>query len=319
MSQRAGLFRRLAVLFIGLGLCLSHATPGNAWGPVPHAVIGQMAEDLLLQDTPAWRRLLARWRESSQSALIQEALLGLEFPADGDVLRLLANWPDWHKRAPGMLEADEQRHYVNLPFTGRYTRRQHCPDGRCSLETLLEQRAIFADQRAPLARRAVALAWVTHLLGDIHQPLHAGRAEDRGGNLTCVSWLGEPSRLVTIDQHTSCSRANLHVVWDSKLIEAVTGFARQEDARAFARLLRPLLPKVRAAEAPLIAPTAAAWRRTIEQWHHDTQAMIVRDAIYPPDNAIDQAYLQRHYPTARSQILRAAVRLAALLRQSLQP
>lgn len=313
------MFRYVGAGLISAWLCLISSAGALAWGPAAHAVIGQLAEDLLLQDTPAWRLLLQQWRHPTQAPHVTEALYGLELPEPGGVLRLLANWPDWHKRKPGMLDADEQRHYLNVPFTARYSRRQYCPDGRCSVETLLTQRALFADQRAPLAQRAVALAWIAHLVGDMHQPLHAGRAEDRGGNLTCVTWLGEPSRLVTLDNWTSCTHVNLHVVWDSKLIEAVTGFTHQEDAKAFAQLLRPGLPRIRPGEPRLTARTPTAWRTLIEQWHHETQTLIVRNAIYPVDGAINQAYLQQHYPTVRTQLLRAAVRLAALLRQSLQP
>ena len=43
-------------------------------------------------------------------------------------------------------------------------------------------------------------------MGDLHQPLHAGRAEDRGGNDIQVQWFGEGS--------------NLHRVWDSDMLES---------------------------------------------------------------------------------------------------
>ena len=63
---------------------------------------------------------------------------------------------------------------------------------------------VLADGDAEPAQRAVALCWVLHLMGDIHQPLHSGSlysAElfatgDRGGNAIRV---GE---------------SNLHSVWD---------------------------------------------------------------------------------------------------------
>jgi hypothetical protein len=300
-------------------LWLSQATPALGWGALAHAVIGQLVEDDLLKHDTQLLTLLRRFRDPTQYQQVREALLGMELPEPAKALRVLANWPDWYKRQPGMLPADDQRHYVNLPLTARYNRSQHCADGLCSLETLLEQRAILADRRVPLARRAVALAWVAHVVGDMHQPLHAGKAEDRGGNLTCVAWMGEPSRLVVINSYTSCTGANLHVVWDYKLIEAATGFGHLDDAAALAQPLRPWLQRVQAAEPPITARTPAEWRAVVERWHHETHALIVREGIYPPDGNIGPAYLQRHYPTVRLQLLRAAVRLAALLRQSLQP
>jgi len=216
-----------------------------------------------------------------------------------------------------MLPADEQRHYINLPFTARYNRAQHCPDGICSIETLLAQRAILADRRAPLPQRAVALAWVAHLVGDLHQPLHAGQLEDRGGNLTCAVWMGEPSQRISSDGKVTCSGANLHAVWDSKLLEAATGFVHPDDAPVLAQQFRPLWRRVQAAEPPLTARTSAEWRAVVERWHNEAQALITREHIYPSDGTVGPAYLQHHYPTARLQVVRAAVRLAAMLRQSM--
>ncbi len=298
-------------------LWLSCATSALAWGAVAHAVIGQLAQDeLRVQEAPLLT-LLTRFRDPTQYQQVRAALLGMELPAPGNALRILANWPDWYKRQPGMLPSDEQRHYINLPFTARYMRAQHCPDGICSIETLLEQRAILANRRASLPQRAVALAWVAHLVGDIHQPLHAGKFEDRGGNLTCVSWMGESSQRVLSAGKASCTGTNLHAVWDSKLLEAATGFVHPDDALAFAQQLRPFLQRVQAAEPPLTAQTSAEWRAMVERWHTEAQALIVREGIYPPDSMIGLVYLQRHYPTVRLQVLRAAVRLAAMLRQSM--
>lgn len=307
-----------AVLSTAL-LCLSQATPARAWGALGHAIIGQLAEDDLRKNAAQLLTLLRRFREPTHYHQVSNALLGTEPPEPGTALRTLANWPDVHKRQPGMLPADDQRHYINLPFTASYNRTQYCADGVCSLETLLEQRAILANRQAPLSKRAVALAWVAHLIGDIHQPLHAGKAEDRGGNLICVAWQGEPSRLVVNDGKPGCTGANLHAVWDSKLIEAAAGFVHPDDATAFAQQLRPLWQRVQAAEPPLTARIPAEWRAVVERWHNETHDLILRAGIYPPDGQSGSAYLQRHYPTARLQLLRAAVRLAALLRQSLQP
>lgn len=311
--------RYVGAVLIGVLLWLSQATLARAWGALGHAVIGQLAEDALRQNDTQLLTLLRRFRNPVHYHQVREALLGTEPPEPGQALRALANWPDWHKRQPGMLPADDQRHYVNLSFTARYSRHQYCAHGVCSIETLLDQRAILANRRAPLPQRAVALAWVAHLVGDIHQPLHAGKAEDRGGNLTCVAWMGEPSRLVSVDGKPGCTGANLHAVWDNQLIEAASGFVHLDDAPAFAQQLRPWWQRVQAAEPPLTAHTAAEWRAVVERWHNETHALILREGLYPADGQIGPTYLQRSYPLARLQLLRAAARLAALLRQSLQP
>tara|TARA_B100000927_G_scaffold115973_1_gene93841 strand:+ start:86 stop:856 length:771 start_codon:yes stop_codon:yes gene_type:complete len=48
------------------------------------------------------------------------------------------------------------------------------------------------------------LKLLVHFVGDLHQPLHIGRYEDRGANRIYVKWFGRNS--------------NLHRVWDSEMI-----------------------------------------------------------------------------------------------------
>jgi hypothetical protein len=55
-----------------------------------------------------------------------------------------------------------------------------------------------------MARR-VALRFVIHLVGDLHQPLHVGDNGDRGGNDTRVRFFTRGS--------------NMHRVWDSGIID----------------------------------------------------------------------------------------------------
>ncbi|GIX46892.1 MAG: endonuclease [Candidatus Tectimicrobiota bacterium] len=312
--MRAGL--HVLVWLLGSGLLPAAAL---AWGPLAHAVIGELAEAYLLRDDPGLQRLLAEMRHPAQREAVRAALLGTHPPGPGKALRTLALWPDWHRGAPGMLPFDSQRHYVNLPAGARYDRARHCPQDLCLVETLLAERARLADPQQPLPRRIVALAWVTHLLGDLHQPLHTGRAADRGGTLTCVTWLGQPSRLVRRDGDLACSGADLHAVWDSLLLEAVTGERRPQAAPDLARALRPLLAPVQAAEPPLAAGTEAQWRALIVRWLSETHALLELQDIYPAGNLIDDCYIRSHYRTLRQQLLKAAVRLAAVLQATLNP
>jgi len=51
------------------------------------------------------------------------------------------------------------------------------------------------------------LAYLVHLVGDVHQSLHQGRLSDEGGNKIMIAWEG--------------ARTNLHSLWDSGLITAL--------------------------------------------------------------------------------------------------
>lgn len=299
-------------------ICILLPLPANAWGPLGHALIGELAETHLLPDDHALQRLLTRFRQPSQRRRVRRSLLNTKPPSPGKALRILANWPDVHKRDPGMLPHDARRHYVNLPHDAVYIRARHCPDDLCSIETLLHQRAILGNRRAPLAQRAVALAWVTHLVGDIHQPLHAGKAADRGGTLACIAWKGHPSKRVTINGYKKCSGTTLHAVWDSSILQEMTGKSHPDTAPQLAWHFLSALRLVHAAEPSMTARTDTEWRTLIERWHTETQALILRHDIYPRHYALGRDYARQHYPTVRQQLLRAAVRLAALLRHTLR-
>jgi hypothetical protein len=311
--------RALRVVLLYCCLWSGSLSPALAWGPVAHAVIGELVEQELLTHDTGLRTLLTRLQQPTQQQQVRQALLGIAPPAPGQALRLLANWPDEQRGEAGMLPFDRQRHYVNLPHHAVYNRAQHCPNDVCSIETLLQQRAILGNRKAPLGKRAVALAWVVHLLGDMHQPLHAGQEADRGGNLTCTVWMGEPSRLIDSNGQKKCSGENLHALWDSKILEVKTGVSHPDNIAALSRGFARLLPPVQGAEPVLLARTRAEWRTVVERWHSETQALILQMDIYPQDNVIDDCYIQQHYGTVRLQVLRAAVRLAALLQRTLNP
>jgi hypothetical protein len=81
-------------------------------------------------------------------------------------------------------------HYVNWPVDAAEYDQSVCkPD--CILQELPKQ--IAALQNPDLQAKALALSWVIHLVGDLHQPLHVadrfvGGHDDRGG--TTISTFG---------------------------------------------------------------------------------------------------------------------------------
>ena len=63
---------------------------------------------------------------------------------------------------------------------------------------------IIKNKKSPEADRIFYLKLLVHLVGDLHQPMHVGRLEDKGGNDIQVQWFNDGS--------------NLHRVWDSNMI-----------------------------------------------------------------------------------------------------
>ncbi len=144
-----------------------------------------------------------------------------------------ATWPDWVRSSrPGDKQYKDPKitkynrpswHYMNDPFMADSksdtTQPTTMPVAVTSppttkevniLEALADNRAILADATAPVADRAVALCWLIHLTGDLHQPLHAASMfssrfpqGDKGGNDQAVN--------------TGTNVMNLHALWDDLL------------------------------------------------------------------------------------------------------
>ena len=62
------------------------------------------------------------------------------------------------------------------------------------------------DANASRENKALALKFIAHIVGAVHQPLHAGNGDDRGGNDVKVRWFGDETKL--------------HAVWDNRLIDS---------------------------------------------------------------------------------------------------
>src|SRR5690606_21891784 len=204
---------RVAALLAAL---LAAAAPARAWDQVGHRVIARIAWESM---SPATRAkavalLLAAPPDSELPALL---------PADGwplaererELFEAAAFWADRirDRERPSHRYHEPTWHYVNFSW------RQEGPGGPAveldqpltgDLLTQVQRiSATVGDRVRPAAQRGLDLAWLLHLVGDLHQPLHssarvtaADPAGDRGGN---AFGLGE--------------HGNLHSFWDGVLRE----------------------------------------------------------------------------------------------------
>ncbi len=94
-------------------------------------------------------------------------------------------------------------HYVNMPLDGDYESAEKNPGG--DLVTGINHCIkVLKDKKSGTEDKRFFLKMLVHLMGDLHQPLHIGRKEDKGGNVIQVQWHGRKS--------------NLHRVWDEDII-----------------------------------------------------------------------------------------------------
>ena len=70
---------------------------------------------------------------------------------------------------------------------------------------IAEFRDLLKNSSASLEARLEALKFITHFIGDLHQPLHVSDDHDRGGNEVHVRFFGKSM--------------NLHSVWDAGIID----------------------------------------------------------------------------------------------------
>jgi hypothetical protein len=154
-----------------------------AWGTEGHRIVAAIAENLL---------------EASAKARV-DALLATE---PGATLSSISTWADETRD-----RSTAAWHYVNMPRGSVciYDRTRDCPDGRCVVEALNTQ--ISRLNATSQAEQLEALKYVVHLVADVHQPLHAGFADDRGGNTYQLQAFGRGT--------------NLHAVWDSQMLRSV--------------------------------------------------------------------------------------------------
>src|SRR5262249_28509789 len=184
-------------------LVLAFSAPALAWGPQGHRMVGDIA---------------ARYLGPETKAQVSE-LLNYDRLADGEpsgrrTVGEVANWADEIKDFPwGKRRASW--HYDDASLCGDADYSKYCRNGRCASAQLVRQIEVLRDPRARPRARNEALKWIVHLVGDIHQPLHAADHRDRGGNLVKVSFFGERD-------NPPYGSLNLHAVWDVHLLSRLT-------------------------------------------------------------------------------------------------
>lgn len=268
--------RRLAVVGLLVGALLG-AMPGAswAWGRLGHRAAGRVAESRL---TPRAR------------AAVRELL------DPGESLADASTWADEHARG---IRGSAAWHYVNVPISEPHYNAGFCGRGGCVVEKIAEFRRVLADPNAPRARRRQALRFLVHLVQDLHQPLHVGDDNDRGGNELQLH-LGRRET------------TNLHQVWDSGLFR----WHYREHAED---------ELVRDASARADRPEARAWTDgRVEDWADESLALARRAYQNPRTgrmlrrgDEIGLDYVDANGPKAVERIAQSGVRLAAILNEIL--
>ena len=241
--------------------------PAFAWGKTGHRVVAAIADAQLSG--------LAR-------AHVKEIL------GEAESLDEAANWPDEMRSNPSSFwqKTSTPWHYVTLNGIVY----DHAPPEGDALEALNKYSAVLRDPNANLADKQLALRFVVHIVGDLHQPLHVGKCCDRGGNDIKVKWFGRD--------------LNLHSVWDSALVD--------EQQLSFTEMTAKLQRHTSNADV------IAWWDINPRDWISESAQ--IRETIYPrPSNdpkkvpELSYSYVYQNTPIMERRLKQAGVRLAAYL------
>ena len=253
-----------------------------AWGGQGHRLVGLLAAERL---TPMARRNVV-W------------LLGPQTLAD------VSSWADRYNE--GAMQTFYW-HFLNIPADATsYDRDRDCPKQPglefspradrwrdCAVDRILYNESRVGDTMLDRADRAVALKFLVHFVGDLHQPFHA-LGVGHGGNDVPVVIFGSET----------CGNypCNLHGLWDGSLM-AHRGL---DDARYLGEL-RGLVTSGRLDAEPTGTPAEWAMQS------HD----LGKAALLPPHGIADEGYYRAQIPVVDRRLAEAGVRLAAVLNATL--
>ena len=233
----------------------------QAWGADGHRLVAIVAETQL----------------SASTRVEVNRLLALE---PGATLASVSTWAD-EVRSP----STAAWHYLNFPRDAgcHYDADRMCIEGNCVVGAIERQIGILAS-KAPDLERLKALKYIVHFVADVHQPLHAGYGDDRGGNRFQLRVDGRGT--------------NLHALWDSGMIMQWTGG----------------LPALRAA---VVAEPVASPASSPVQWAEESCGIVVSEGFYPAGPKLDSEYAQRWSATLAQRLAAAARALATFLNDAL--
>jgi len=244
-----------------LMLCTSFNTPKPRWGATGHRVIGEIAEDYLKSST---KRKINKLLKSKSLAFV--STFGDEIKSDSRY-REFYTW-----------------HFINMPEDSTYETSEKHPDGDLVTGIAFCQN-IIKDKNSSDDDKAFYLKLLVHLLGDLHQPMHIGLKEDKGGNDFKLQWFYKDS--------------NLHRVWDSEMINSYNmGYKELADN----------------ADELSKYQVKAIQEGTVIDWVNETH--ILANEVYKsakPGENLRYRYSYDHLKTMRSQLQIAGIRLAKVL------
>ena len=252
---------RIYLIILSILFTLNTNASEDFWGATGHRVVGKIADNYLCGKAKREvKRLLNRQSLAFVSTFADEIKSDTRYN----------EFYTWH--------------YINMPLEENYQNSKKNDKG--DLVTGIEYcKKIIVDKNASDDDKAFYLKLLIHLIGDLHQPMHIGLQEDKGGNDFKVKWFYEDS--------------NLHRVWDSEMIEKFDMSYNELAENA------DVLSKKQ---------VKALQKGSVVDWVNETHELTkqVYKSAEPEEN-LRYRYSYDHFKTVRSQLQIAGIRLAQVL------
>ncbi len=233
------------------------------WGKTGHRTTGAIAE-----------QYLSRKAKKEINKLL-----------DGQSLALVATYADDIK-SDKKYRSFGPWHYVNVPFDKTYD--THSKNDRGDIiQGIATCVGVIKDANSSKEDKAFYLKMLIHFIGDLHQPMHTGIGEDKGGNDFQVQWFRDGT--------------NLHRVWDTQMIEH-NNMSYSELASTMPKLSKKQVAHLQ--------------EGTARDWMEDSRTL-VKD-IYSNTKIGEELgykYMYQYFDPLRSQLQKGGIRLAGLLNE----
>ncbi len=244
-------------------ICCSQWGHSYDWGQTGHRTTGAIA----------------------QKYLSKKAQRAIDKLLDGESLAFVSTYADEIK-SDNAYRSYGPWHYVNVPFDKTYDTHEHSDKGDLiqGIDTCIN---VLKSDEATQQEKSFHLRLLVHLVGDLHQPMHTGISDDKGGNDFQVRWYNDGT--------------NLHSVWDTRMIESY-GMSYTELANN--------MPELSKTERQIIAGG------THRDWMEDSRKVVKE--IYATTEVGDKLgyrYMYDHFSTVRSQLQKGGIRLASMLNE----
>jgi len=264
------------------------------WGPTGHITVATIAQALL-----------------SEQATQQVLKL---LPDNDGQLAQIANWADEVKDEPAY-EWSKPLHYINTPaWACDYERSRDCTygglDNFCVDTAVQNYTSRVQDSSIGFDQQNEALKFLTHFVGDIHQPLHVGFGSDEGGN--------------TLYGYFLTDSTSLHDVWDTHIIDELITKNFNGNSTA---LPDYLLQQV---QSGTYKNDVTAWQQCSDstpdnacspEWANESVGLACNYSYVEADGKthiennfdLEMDYYDRNYPIVELQLAKGGVRLANIL------